>query len=135
MSASIADLQPLFQPIAMRILDDCEVTLGKGLIRPAQTFRSMADQAAAKAAGKSQVSLGWHQFGLAMDVAILTPEGKYVTDGTDGRYTTFGMVAMKHGCVWGGSWTNPDYDHCEWHPGFKLADYVQWLDAHRIVTA
>lgn len=135
MSGSIADLHPLFQPIAMKILDECEWTVGKGLIRPAVTFRSMADQAAAKAAKLSQVSLGWHQFGLAMDVAVLTPEGKYVTDGEDGRYTTFGMVAMKHGCIWGGSWTKSDPDHCEWHPNFSLSQYLAWLDSHKVATA
>lgn len=135
-SNRLEDLHPLFQPIAQAIIADCEMTIGKGLIRPAVTFRSMADQAAAKAAGLSKVNLGWHQMGLAMDVAVLTPEGAYVKDGEDGRYRTFGMVAVKHGCVWGGNWTNfKDYPHCEWHPNFTLTQYLAWLGAHAVATA
>jgi len=135
MSSNLADLHPLFQPIARAILAESEDVLGHGLIRPAVTFRSVADQVLAKNAGLSQVNLGWHQFGLAMDVAVITPEGAYVKDGEDGRYRTFGEIAVKHGCVWGGNWAHPDWDHCEWHPGFSLTMYLAWLDTHKVATA
>lgn len=138
MSSNLADLHPIFRPIASAILAEAGeriADVSDGLIRPAVTFRTVSDQATAKAAGLSQINLGWHQFGLALDVAIITKEGSYVKDGTDLRYAIFGEVAMKQGCIWGGSWTHPDWDHAEFHPGFTLAQYIAWLEEHRVVTA
>lgn len=138
MSSSLADLHPIFRPVASRILAEAGERIAEsseGIIRPAVTFRTVSEQATAKAAGLSQVNLGWHQMGLALDVAIITKEGSYVKDGTDPRYAVFGEVARKHDCIWGGDWNHPDWDHCEFHPGFTLAQYIAWLDEHRVVTA
>lgn len=139
MSSLLQDLHPIFQPVARAILEDCAALLMDkhpgSTIKPAVTFRSMSDQAAAKAAGLSQVNLGWHQMGLALDVAILGPQGQYVTDGEDERYALFGRAALQHDCIWGGHWTHPDWDHAEFHPGFTLAQYLAWLDEHKVATA
>jgi D-alanyl-D-alanine carboxypeptidase len=134
-SSNLDDLHPLFRLVAQGIIHDTNEKIAPSIIRPAVTFRSMTDQAAAKAAGLSKVSLGWHQMGLALDVAVITPDGMYVADGSDPRYTTFGTAAMVRGCVWGGSWNEPDYDHCEFHPNFTLTQYLAWLDSHKVVTA
>lgn len=131
MSNLIEDLHPCFQPIALAILSETQRELeGIGTIHPAVTFRSLSEQAAAKAAGLSQVSIGWHQVGLALDVAIVTPGGSYVSDGADPRYGIFGRIALAHDCIWGGSWVHQDYDHAEWHPGFTLQQYLSWLTQH-----
>lgn len=135
-SKRLEDLHPAFLPVAKAVLERAQKRVGDSVIRVAQTFRSMSDQAAAKAAGKSKVNLGWHQFGLAFDVAIITPHGTYVADGDDPRYAMVGQAAIEHGCVWGGNWVSfKDAAHVEWHPGFSLAQYVAWLDAHRVTTA
>lgn len=135
MSSNLTDLHPLFLPIAQAILNDTNQRIGTSSVRPAVTFRTVADQAQAKANGLSRVSLGWHQFGLAMDVAVITEAGVYVADGTDDRYKVFGDCVRKNGCIWGGDWNHPDWDHCEWHPSFTLTQYLNWLDAHKVATA
>jgi hypothetical protein len=136
MSRDREDLHPLFRPVFDAVLEESRKRLGDSTLRVAETFRSPADQAAAKAAGKSRVTIGWHQFGLAFDVAIISPEGAYVTDGNDPRYALVGQVAVEHGCVWGGNWISfKDAAHVEWHPGFTLGQYMAWLDTHRVVTA
>lgn len=135
MSNNLADLHPLFLPIAQSILADACDRIGPSVAKAAVTFRTVSDQQLAKANGLSQVSLGWHQFGLAMDVAIITPEGSYVSNGEDDRYRIFGEIVTAHGCIWGGNWTHPDWDHAEWHPNFTLTQYLTWLDAHKVATA
>lgn len=139
MSSLLQDLHPIFQPIARGILDQVQERLGGtapggSTIRAAVTFRSMSDQAAAKAAGLSQVNLGWHQFGFAFDVAIIGPNGDYIADGQDARYKMFGEVAQAAGCIWGGSWAHPDWDHCQLAISMTPLEYAAWLDAHRIAT-
>lgn len=138
-SMSTDDLHPLFKPIADDILSQAQAKITPlypgSTIRPDVTLRSMADQAAALAAGLTTLKLGWHQFGFAMDVAVLAANGSYVKDGEDVRYALFGRVAMDNGCVWGGSWHNPDWDHCEYHPGFTLQQYLAWLTTVKTVTA
>lgn len=134
-SKRLEDLHPAFLPVARAVLEDAQKRVGDSIVRVVQTFRSVADQAAAKAAGKSKVSLGWHQFGLALDVAIITPEGAYITDGNDTRYALVGAAAMDHGCIWGGNWIHfKDAAHVEWHPGFTLDQYLAWLDGHRVTA-
>jgi D-alanyl-D-alanine carboxypeptidase len=140
MSADLADLNPLFQPIARAILAETQERLGgdapgASRVRAAVTFRNLIDQAAAKASGRSRVSLGLHQFGFALDVAIIDPNGEYVTNGEDPRYALFGEVAKSHGCIWGGDWSDPDWDHCNMDLGMSATEYAAWIDAHRVVTA
>jgi len=145
-SNKTSDLNPLFLPIALDILLESQAKITKvspgSIIRASTTLRSMADQAMKRAAGLSSVRLGWHQVGLAMDVAVITPAGAYVRKGDDPRYSIFGEVAKSHGCIWGGDWKvhpdgtgGPDYDHCEWHPGFTLQHYLAWLNLTRVVSA
>lgn len=135
-SNRIEDLNPIFRPIAQAILDETNERIKDGSARAIQTIRSMPDQAIAVANKKSKVKLGWHQFGLALDIGIFTETGVYVTDGDDPRYAIYGAVAKEHGCIWGGDWQNfPDPAHCEFHPKFTLPEYLVWLDINRLVTA
>lgn len=131
-SNRIADLHPSFQSIAVAILEQTTEAIRPSLIRPAVTFRSMADQAAVKASGLSKVSLGWHQFGLAMDVAVISETGAYITNGQDERYKKFGAIAKSFGCVWGGDWHDPDWDHCQMDLMMTALQYATWLEAHRV---
>lgn len=138
-SRSISDLHPLFQPIAREILalaqNRITAKFPGSIIKPSTTFRTLSAQATVLAAGKSTVPRGYHQYGLAMDVAIINPEGAYVTEGKDERYRIFGMAAMEHGCIWGGNWQRfPDASHCEYHPEFNLETLMSWLDEHRVTA-
>lgn len=145
MSNRYEDLNPFFEPVARLIVAEAQARISEGfagsIIRPAVTFRTVIAQAQARAAGKSDLSLGMHNFGLAIDVAVIGPNGDYIIDGQDRRYTLFGQVATEHGCIWGGTWVNrasgkpPDYDHCEARISGTVLQYVAWLDSHRLGNA
>ena len=91
-------------------------------------FRS---QAAARAAGLSKRLLGMHQFGCALDAAVIDEHGVYVEDGKDPRYRVFGEVAVAEGCQWGGNWPEPDWDHVQ-PAGFTTDEFIAWVEAHRV---
>jgi hypothetical protein len=99
------------------------------------TFRSAADQDAAKAAGLSNAASGQSPHNCtagdgapaarAFDFAVFGPDGSYITRGQDARYEQCGKIAVAIGeaqdlpITWGGSWTpetdgcQPDYDHVQ----------------------
>jgi len=139
--AILSTLHPAFRPIVERILRDAQIALDadaptNDLVRPTIGIRSIEAQQTAFNAGLSQVKIGWHQYGLALDFGIFNNSGvQYVTDGTDQRYRLVGEIAKRAGCIWGGDWQRPDWDHIEWHPGFTLGHYISWLDAHTPVHA
>lgn len=134
-------LHPAFRPIAERILRDAQIALDadaptNDLVRICVGVRTSDAQRAAFNAGLSQVKVGWHQYGLALDFAILDNLGmQYVTDGTDLRYRLVGEIAKRAGCVYGGDWQKPDWDHIEWHPEFTLGHYVAWMAAASLTRA
>jgi hypothetical protein len=126
----ISSLHPAFQPIARRILDIGQKQMPKGSkLIFTDGMRTVAEQAAALASGKSKVSIGWHNYGLGLDFGIIDETGAYVTNGRDARYTAVGYICKSSivGLIWGGDWADPDYDHFEWHPGFTMAIYQAWL--------
>lgn len=131
--ASTADLNPLFRPTADLVIAESTAAIRPGgHIAPASTFRLLAEQEALQASKLSKVKLGWHNFGLALDVAVIDADGKYIRDGADSRYAVFGRIAKSHGCIWGGDWGDPDFDHIEFHPDFTLEEYRDWLAAHQL---
>lgn len=116
----ISALHAAFQPIANLLLHICCDDL-KMRLKVTETRRSEERQRALKLAGASQVEYGWHQAGLALDVAIFDEAGRYLTSDAGGEYTKYGYVAQALGGVWGGNWKMRDYGHVEWHDGFTLA--------------
>lgn len=133
MSRLLIDLHPLFQPVAELILGETQAKLGSSTVRPLSTFRTLAEQAAAKAGGASKLSLGFHNFGLAMDIGIITPEGAYITNGADSRYKIYGEIAKAHGCTWGGDWIGfPDPAHCQMDGGLMIGEFIAWMRTHQI---
>jgi hypothetical protein len=93
------------------------------------TGRTEGEQAAAVAAGLSNVKLGWHQFGCAWDYGIFRKDsGQYITDGSFPAYAVCGQASVPLGCHYpiylGPNQTKPDVDHVEYHPGFTLQQMV-----------
>jgi hypothetical protein len=134
----LEDLDPAFRPVVSLILADAGEQIRDefpgSTIRPAVTFRSLSEQAEARRIGASKLSVGMHNFGRALDVAVIDEKGDYVTDGKDRRYTIFGLWAKAHGAVWGGDWTHqePDFDHCEQEMNGNAAELAAWLDGHKV---
>lgn len=94
--------------------------------RVMETRRSSERQESVQAAGASQVKVGFHNFGLAMDFAIFAaPDGTYLKDGTHPAYLCCGQVAEALGCVWGGRWQMKDSGHIEFHPDGVTLDALK----------
>lgn len=130
MSSALTDLHPLFQPVVGTILYEAGRMISPSSYRPASTYRTRAEQAALKKSGASSISVGFHNFGLAFDVAVITPGGVYVKDGADWRYRVFGVVAEMNKCVWGGRWAVPDWNHIQYAAGHGVAQYMEWIRSH-----
>jgi len=116
-------LHASFQPVAETWLHICKDDLGIEM-RVLETLRDEDRQVELKRAGKSQVKLGWHNVGLALDFACFDEKGVYDTDNHSGLYTKCGLVAEAMGGVWGGRWRMRDYGHWEWHEGFTLQQFL-----------
>jgi hypothetical protein len=128
-SSSMADLDPAFLPAAQQFLDQCNASIAPSTVRQTVTWRSAADQNAAKAEGLSKAGAGQSPHNCtapdgtpaarALDFAVFGPDGTYITDGTDSRYSACGAIAEGLGLTWGGVWnlaedgSGPDYDHVE----------------------
>ena len=120
----IETLDPVFRPIAYMWLNAVRGDLGIN-VRVLEGLRDRDRQVALQAAGKSQVKVGWHNFGLALDFACLGTNGVYITDGGASEYELCGVEAEKLGGVWGGRWTMKDSGHIEYHPdGKTLAEVI-----------
>jgi hypothetical protein len=95
----------------------------------AQAFRTPAMQISAASGGRSPFdganSFSKHQRfpSPALDLAVFGPDGAYVADGTDPRYTWLGKRFEALGFVWGARFVHPrpDPDHVE-EPGSTNPD-------------
>jgi len=116
-SAGIAALNDLFLPIEFPGF----------VVHVSDTLRTADEQAKAHAAGLSDLTLGWHNLGLAFDFEVLNEKGVYVTDGAHPVYAFCGSVWALLGCRYGIVLRSGqiDHDHVEWRPGnVTLAVYV-----------
>jgi hypothetical protein len=127
--SSLTDLDPDFLPIAELIMSEANATISPSKTRIIITWRSPQDQQAAKANGASKAGPGQSPHNNCMpdgapaarafDFAVFDEDGAYVQDGRDSRYASIGLIAVKHGQIWGGNWTPetdgcmPDFDHIE----------------------
>lgn len=68
----------------------------------------------------------WHNFGLAFDVAVLSPEGKATWPNDSTLWERIGQLGKASGLTWGGDFVSiKDRPHFEYHPGVTLADARQ----------
>jgi len=93
--------------------------------RVLETRRSLARQDEVAAAGASQVRVGYHNFGLALDFGIFGEGGLYLKDGLHPAYLSAGQIAEALGCVWGGRWQMRDSGHIEYHPDGATLDSLK----------
>lgn len=61
-----------------------------------------------------------HNFGIAWDVGLFTPEGKYLQDSPD--YERLGSLWKPHAVEWGGDWSpgKVDHPHYQLYTGLSL---------------
>ena len=125
-SKSLDDLFPQTKKKFENLLASCNAAGIK--IRITCTYRSNAEQADLYAKGrtkpgtivtKAKPGSSFHNLRRAVDVVILTPDGKVDWAWMDspacqGLWTQFGQLARQHGLDWGGYWdTIQDKPHVE----------------------
>ena len=109
---SIESLRPEVQPAARIFFhvtrDDLSIDT-----RCLETRRSRERQAELLVVGKSQLKVGFHNYGLALDFGVFV-KGVYQTDDRSGLYTRCGYIAKALGWRWGGDWAKfKDFGHIE----------------------
>jgi hypothetical protein len=97
-----------------------------------ETLRSLERQDAVETAGASKNKVGWHNFGLALDIGCYV-DGKFQEDDAKGLYLKCGFIGMALGFRWGGNWDQDrniaeagenDFGHFEYHPGSTLQQLI-----------
>jgi hypothetical protein len=94
--------------------------------RITETLRDTARRLETIASGASTVKVSYHEFGRAFDFICLDEHGVVINDGSHPIYLASGLVWEALGGKWGGRFTTvqPDYDHCEYHPGMTIDELV-----------
>lgn len=138
-AARLNGLLPVVKAAAETLIDRC---YKRGVpIVITQGLRTIAEQDALYAQGRTKPGAivtnarggySFHNFGVAIDFALLMPDGKAVSwdmkrDGDkDGRADWYEVVdeAKALGFAWGGDWTSfKDYPHFEMTFGLTCAQY------------
>ncbi|MFD5020007.1 M15 family metallopeptidase [Paenibacillus sp. NPDC058367] len=135
-SARLIGLHPIVLSAATALIERC-YTLGVPIIIT-QGLRTIAEQDALYAQGRTKPGsivtnakggYSYHNYGLAIDFALLLPDGKTVSwdmkrDGDGDKVTDWQEVvqeAKKLGFEWGGDWTTfKDYPHFQMTFGLTL---------------
>jgi pyruvate dehydrogenase complex dehydrogenase (E1) component len=108
-------LHPKLRKKAHRLI--CDLIKNGIDVRITDTLRSVEDQIKAYNEGTSQVRLGYHNFGLALDI-VDKIKGYNKTD-----WNTIGKLATKHGFEWGGYWKDfVDKPHLQYTFGYKIKE-------------
>lgn len=120
MSRRLADLAPLFRPLAIELL--AQLTEAGIMVLITGTGRTAAEQAAYLAAGTSRVVRSRHQDGLAMDVCPydqyqLHGTDKLQWDGVDPIWMKIGQIGEALGLRWGGRFKPLNTVGVGWDPG------------------
>ncbi|MCL4501157.1 MAG: peptidoglycan-binding protein [Deltaproteobacteria bacterium] len=117
--AKISDpalLEPVTRQAVAAILVEAKRDYGLDLVL-FESYRSQARQGQLYEAGATQLRrVGVHGYGLAGDL-VKVVKGQL---SWDGDYSFLGVLAQKHGLIWGGDWGEPDKPH-----SFRDNDHVQ----------
>jgi len=74
-----------------------------------------------------------HNFGIAVDVGLFTPDGKYLGDSP--LYKDLGkIVATFPTLEWGGDWKFVDEPHIQWKTGLTLAEMRERVAAKKSIV-
>lgn len=129
----IAKLDPSIQSMARELLQRA-ANVGIDLV-VTQGLRTNAEQQALYDQGRTTEGpivtnappgSSWHNFGLAFDVAVLSPEGKATWPNDSALWDRIGQLGKASGLTWGGDFASiKDRPHFEYHPGVTLADARQ----------
>lgn len=99
-------LEPVIRAVIPKLVEDCRVLGFEVMVF--ETFRSQARQQQLYAQGATKLrTVGVHNYGLACDIVKVVggePSWK-------GDFSFLGLLARKHGLIWGGDWGTPGQHH------------------------
>jgi hypothetical protein len=102
----VALLEPVMRDAVQKIIDDSRVLGFETMVF--ETFRSQARQQQLFAQHATKLrTVGVHNYGLACDIVKVAggePSWK-------GDFSFLGLLAHKHGLIWGGDWGTPGQHH------------------------
>jgi hypothetical protein len=149
-------IQTLHPVVAHKCRQHCALMeLAKVRIAVGDCLRTKEQQAAEYAKGRnssgvvisphlvstfSRPGWGWHEYGCAYHMTVLTPDGKHsVWDwaaDTDldhfADWQELGQAGESLGITWGGRWPKlRDGSHFEYHPGLPMEEVVQKFGVSR----
>jgi hypothetical protein len=108
--ATLDLLEPITRQAVVNIIADAEQAGVK--LQLTETYRSQRRQEMLFTQGATQLrKVGVHHYGLAADFVRIDAGH---ADWAAGDYAILGMLAVRHGLIWGGSWTGfVDRDHVQ----------------------
>jgi peptidoglycan L-alanyl-D-glutamate endopeptidase CwlK len=120
---NIATLMPEVRPLARKLI---ETAVERGInVKVISGSRSYEEQNELYAQGrtkpgnvvtKAKGGYSWHNFGLAFDVGIFSPDSKKYY-GESEAYDEVGKIGEVLGLEWGGTWKSfPDSPHFQYNP-------------------
>lgn len=117
----LTTLHPDLQPLCQQFFEKCgtagiKARINRPMWRDAATQQALYDKGLSNAPaghGKHEFTIDGKPASKAFDFSLFTPEGRYITDGSDHLYARAGEIGKSIGLIWGGDWHHPDYDHME----------------------
>ncbi len=141
MSRSLDDLLPEVREKAEKLME----AAGQAGLRllVIQTFRTLAEQDALYAQGRSQPGSivtwarggeSWHNARRAFDVVPLRADGKIWWDAPEAIWQKLGGLGKDLGLTWGGDWSagKKDLDHFEFSGGLSLPEAIRELNKEQV---
>ena len=138
----IEQLHPTVRNLFTNFITECENTFGIILRITLPVYRTIAEQNKLYAQGRTEPGnivtnapggTSFHNFGLAVDLCELTPDGSQVNWAYD--MSKLLPIATKYGIEWGGEWTHiKDRPHFEFRNGHKenCADLMAMVNAGQV---
>ena len=127
---NIATLAPEVQPLARQLIEiasaqgiNAKVICGARTLSEQNELYAQGRTKPGKIVTKAPGGYSWHNFGLAFDIGIFSPDGKEYY-GESSAYADVGKIGEAIGLEWGGSWEGfPDFPHFQLNPkGYSLAE-------------
>lgn len=121
--ASIKRLSTVHPILAQKVNALVSALAAKGMhVEVTQALRTVAEQDALYAQGRTRKGVkvtnarggqSYHNFGLAVDFALVMPNGKLGWPEPHPVWKAIGTEAARLGLEWGGIWRTPDLPHVQ----------------------
>lgn len=132
---NIATLSPEVQPLARKLIETGQAQgINVKVIGGTRTYAQQDELYAqgrsrpGKIVTKARGGYSWHNFGMAFDIGIFSPNGQHYY-GESESYAVCGAIGEALGLEWGGDWDFVDEPHFQYNPkGYSLAQCREHIE-------